>query len=172
MQLFDLTLATPAENLALDEALLDEAEAASCAARSAATVGIARAIRGARPQLAGGAGSQSGLLPRGKAFRVAAHQRRRGDRRRTGLADVRGGAQLRAAAGSCARSTKRIASCSKRRSPRCRHSCRTSRGRAPAIWRCGEHKFSGNSVRCKRRAFSLSRHAALRLRSAAGRPDA
>ncbi len=41
MQLLDLTLDTPAENLALDEALLEEAEQSDRTKRSAAVVGIA-----------------------------------------------------------------------------------------------------------------------------------
>ena len=43
MQLLDLTLPTPAENLALDEALLEDAEHGRSVRRSAAAVGVARA---------------------------------------------------------------------------------------------------------------------------------
>ena len=100
MHRLPLTLDTPAENLALDEALLDAAEAAGPDGGVPADLGIAGADRGAGPLVAGRGGSRRGRVRSARHPDPAPLERRRGDRGRAGLPDVRGRAELRPPAGS------------------------------------------------------------------------
>ena len=153
MQRLNLTLPTPAENVALDEALLDWAEEGSADREVLRVWESPRAAGRCGPILARRAGNQHRLLQRASHTHRAAFQRRRGDRRRPGLLDVRGRPQLRSAAGttrhqSRARVRPRPAGNSDQR---LWHRSGTRRNQRPRARR--PQKFSGNSLRAKRSHF-------------------
>ncbi len=103
MQYLDLTLPTPAENLALDEALLEEAEAADRARRNASPVGAAAAAGRGGAIVAGGCRGADRGVPGIGHSRAAPPKRRGGRGHRAGLPDVRPGAELPPAAGAARR---------------------------------------------------------------------
>ena len=134
MRYLDLTLPTAAENLALDEALLEEAEAAG------APTETLRLWESPQPLVVVGRSSRIDAEVRVDACRAlgishpAARQRRGGHRRRAGLPDVRPGAQLSAAAAAAQCSARPIATCWarwRRRWNRWRRACNAA---APATW--------------------------------------
>ena len=70
MQRFDLSLPTPAQNLAFDEALLEWAEEGSADGEYLATLGIDAADGGRRPLVARREGSERAVLSRRAAFPI------------------------------------------------------------------------------------------------------
>ena len=150
MRYLDLTLPSLAENLALDEALLEEAEAA------AQPVETLRLWEARQHAVVIGRSSRMAAEVRGDVCRElnvpvsAADQRRSGGRRGSGLPDVRPGAQPAASARSCARSIRPMPRCSARSPRPCGRPSRGWSSRGICDLAIGEKKVSGNSVRCKR----------------------
>ena len=150
MQYLDLTLPTAAENLALDEALLEEAEAGGEPTETLRLweprqplVVVGRSSRVGRR-------SAAGRLPRSGHSRAAPRQRRGGRRRRAGLPDVRLGAQLPPAARAARRLPRPIAGCWARWPRRLAAYVPGVQCRGTSDLAMGERKFSGNSARCRR----------------------
>ena len=148
MHLLDLTLPTAAENLALDEALLDEAEAAGEPRETL------RLWEPAAPLVVVGRSSKVAVEVRLDACRelnipVLRRKRRRGHRRRSGLPDVRRGLslrlrpELRAVDRAHQFVLGRLAAALQPFAPGLQ--CRGISDLA-----IGPRKVSGNSVRCKR----------------------
>ena len=149
MQLLDLTLDSPAENLALDEALLQERRIRGATERSAPPLGATRVHGRARLIFAGDGRSAARGLPAAADRGAAADERRSGRRDRAGLPDVF--AATRPPPSGVA---------GNRRDPPVRARCElvAALGQlTPGVGRrgtsdlaIGERKFSGNSLRVKR----------------------
>ena len=157
----------PAENLALDEALLDEAEASATPAETL------RLWEPRRPMVVVGRSSQFHVEVRLDACRelgipVLRRQRRGGRRRRAGLLDVRPGAQLSAAPAVADLSAKPIAGCLARWPAHWR--LRAGR-RMPRHERFGDRRAEvlGQQRPLPPQSSPLSRHVALRLSAGVGR---
>ena len=169
MRYLDLTLPTLAENLALDEALLEEAETA---ARPVETLRLWEARQYA---VVIGRSSRMAVEVRGdvcrelERARLAADQRRGGGRRGAGLPDVRRGAQPAASAAvALHRSGPRPGAGHDRRGPAAVGPGLALRGICDLA--IGEKKVSGNSVRVQTRASALSWHALVRFPAGDDRP--